>query len=121
MKSKDNFTYLLIYLLITLMALLVSNVYFSAQAQQERQAQAERIEERQVIYEEYVGQMQAALARQQRVVDGVADSYHADAYNSDIDRIAEQQLIAAEYQMLLLQVIAQQNAQMIELLTMMRP
>ena len=112
MKGKDNS----MYLLITLMALLVINVYFSALAQQDRRAQVERIEERQAAYEEHVDQMQAWLTRQQRLLDGVADSYHADAYDAGVERIAEQQLIAAEYQIVLLQTIAQQNAQMIELM-----
>ena len=112
MKGKDNS----MYLLITLMALLVSNVYFAALAQQDRRAQVERIEERQAAYEEHVDQMQAWLTRQQRLLDGVADSYHADAYDAGVERIAEQQLIAAEYQIVLLQTIAQQNAQMIELM-----
>ena len=71
---------------------------------------------KQAAYDEHAQQLQARLARQQRLLDGIADSYHADAYDSGVDRIAEQQLIAAEYQILLLQTIAQQNAQMIELM-----
>ena len=117
MKGKSSS----VYLLITLMALLISNVYFATLAQQDRQAQIEYTEERRVAYEEHVGQMQAWLARQQRVTTSAADSYRADAYDTDVDRIAEQQLIAAEYQILLLQVIAQQNAEMIELMAIMGP
>ena len=94
---------------------------FAIETHQERLAQVEHAAERQAAYEEHVDQMQARLARQQRLLDGIADGYHADAYDSGVDRIAEQQLIAAEYQILLLQTIAQQNAVMIELMIAMGP
>jgi len=105
MKGKGDFA----YLLITLMALLVNNVYFATSVLQDRRAQAARIEE-------HAGQVQALLDRQQWIVAGAADSYHTDAYAPGIERIAEQQLIAAEYQILLLQAVAQQNAVIIELM-----
>ena len=105
----------------TLLVLIVSNVYFAALAQQDRRAQIERIEEHQAAYVEHAQQLQAWRARQQRLLDGIADSYHADAYDAGVERIAEQQLIAAEYQILLLQTIAQQNAAMIELMLVAGP
>jgi hypothetical protein len=43
--------------------------------------------------------------------------YQGDVYdNPSIDRIAEQQLIAEEYQLAALQIFAIQNGQLIELL-----
>ena len=114
MKGRSGFVQWLIF--GCLLALLSMAVAFAIETHQERLAQAEHAAERQAIYEEHAQQMQAWLARQQRLLDGIADNYHADAYDSGVDRIAEQQLIAAEYQILLLQTIAQQNAQMIELM-----
>ena len=117
MKSISNLErwFLAVFLL------LVSNTFFAGLAYREHLVQVERAEERQAAYEEHVDQMQAWLTRQQRVITGVTDSYHADAYDPSIERIAEQQLIAAEYQLLLLQTIAQQNAQMIELMMVAGP
>jgi len=109
--KKSNFVYWFIIML--LMASVVSNIYFATLALQDRQAQAARIEE-------HTEQVQTLLDRQQRIVAGATDSYRADAYDPGVDRIVEQQLIAAEYQMLLLQVIAQQNTMIIELM-MVRP
>lgn len=119
MKGKDNFIQWQIAAL--LLAMLVSNAYFATLAQQGRRAQVELTEERHAIYQEHIQQMQASLARRQRVITSARDRYCAAAYGPGIDRIAEQQLIAAEYQILLLQTIAQQNAQMIELMTVMGP
>lgn len=101
---------------VFLLALLASNTCFAGLAYRDHLAQVERAEERQAVYEEHVQQMQAWLARDRRTVTGAFDSYHTDAYESGVERIAEQQLLAAEYQMLLLQVIARQNAEMIELM-----
>ena len=108
MKGKSNFVHWQIVLF--LVSLIICNTYFGTLALQDRRAQAARIEE-------HAERVQALLDRQQWIVAGAADSYRADAYAPGIERIAEQQLIAAEYQMLLLQAIAQQNALMIELMT----
>lgn len=118
MTNKGNFVYW--FIAVLLLALLSSNIYFAALAYQERQAQVEYAEARQAAYQEHVQQMQTVLDRQRQIIADVSDSYHADAYDPGIERIAEQQLIAAEYHLLLLQVIAQQNAQTLELL-MARP
>ena len=119
MKNKGNFERW--FFAIFLLALLASNTCFTGLAYRDRLAQIERAAERQAAYEEHVGQMQAWLTRQQRLLDGVADSYHDAAYDPGIERIAEQQLIAAEYQIVLLQAIAQQNAEMIRLMAVMGP
>ena len=119
MKNKGDFERW--FFAVCLLVLLASNTYFTGLAYRDRLAQVERAAERQAAYEEHVDQTQAWLTRQQRLLDGVADSYHADAYDSGVERIAEQQLIAAEYQIMLLQTIAQQNAQMIELMLVAGP
>lgn len=119
MKDKGSLVSWLIY--IALLTLVSSNVYYATVAQQERQVQIERDAERQAIYEEHTQQLQARLARDQHTITGAFDNYHADAYNAGIDRIAEQQLIAAEYQLLLLQIIARQNAEIIELMLLAGP
>lgn len=119
MKDKRNFMQW--FIIGCLLALLITGNYFAILAHQERLTQAERTEERQAVYEEHAQQLQAWRARQQRLLEGIADSYHASAYDPGVERIAEQQLIAAEYQIVLLQAIAQQNAEMIELMLVMGP
>lgn len=119
MKDKGNFVYWLIVAL--LMSLIASNTYFATLAQQSCQGQVEHAAERQAIYDEHAQQLQAWLVREQRTITGAFDNYHADAYNTNVDRIAEQQLIAAEYQLLLLQTIARQNAEIIELMIVAGP
>ena len=112
--TRYNLTSMFIIVLVA--TLLASNAWLVATIQQLRQAEMRRNEERFTIYAEHAGRAQALIERHRRIIADASDSYRADAYAPAIDRIAEQQLIAAEYQLLLLQIIAQQNAQMIELL-----
>ena len=119
MKDKGSLIQWLVCALLA--ALILGNAGFAVLAQQQRQAQVERIEEHQAVYEEHVEQVQALLDQQQWIVAGASDSYRADAYAPGVDRIAEQQLIAAEYQLVLLQTIAQQNAAIIELMLVAGP
>ena len=114
---KNNGSFAISFVVASLIALVACSIYLAVTTQQEHQAQIER----QAAYEEHVAQMQAWLTRQQRVITSATDNYHADAYDPGVERIAEQQLIAAEYQLLLLQTIAQQNAQMIELMMIAGP
>lgn len=102
---------------VCLMILMACSVYLATAILQDRQAQVERAEEWQVIHE----QMQETLDIEHRVIISARDGYHADAYESDVDRITEQQLLALEYQMVLLQIIARQNAVMIELMLVTGP
>lgn len=118
MKGKGNLNW---FIYVALLTLIASNAYYATIAQQDRRAQVERIEARYAIYEEHAQQLQSWLAREQRTITGAFDNYHTDAYNSNVERIAEQQLIAAEYQILLLQTIARQNAVMIELMIVAGP
>ena len=114
MKSDGSFK---IFLIASLCVLVVCSTYLAAAMTLERQAQREH----RVIYEAYMERAQALLDQQQWIVSDAADSYHAKAYTPGVERIAEQQLIAAEYQLLLLQAIAQQNAVMIELMIVAGP
>jgi hypothetical protein len=57
------------------------------------------------------------LSEQMRIADNLITSYQSEAYgNSQVDRIAEQQLLATEHQLAALQLIARQNVQIIGLL-----
>jgi hypothetical protein len=73
--------------------------------------------QRSVVHARKVEQVRALVDKQQTFVLGLVDSYHKDAYeNTQVDRIAEQQLLATEYTLNALQVMAIQNSQIIELL-----
>ena len=64
-----------------------------------------------------VEQARELVDKQQTLILGLMDSYRKDAYgNTSVDRIAEQQLIAMEYSLSALQVMAIQNSQIIQLL-----
>ena len=119
MKNERGLTYwVFTWLLLTLLGI---NTCFTWLAYQDHLGQVERIEERQAAYEEHAQQLQAVRASEYRVITSARDGYHTDAYESSVDRIAEQQLIAAEYQLLLLQIIARQNAEIIELMLLAGP
>jgi anti-sigma-K factor RskA len=80
-----------------------------------KQDQIER--RRAETYLERVEEARNLVDRQQDVISDLVSEYEDLAYgNPDVDRIAEQQLLAAEHQMMALQVIALQNSQVIELL-----
>jgi hypothetical protein len=73
--------------------------------------------ERAATYEQRVEAAQQVLDRQREVISDLIFDYESVAYdNPNVDRIAEQQLLAAEYQLSALQAIAVQNSQIIELL-----
>ncbi len=56
------------------------------------------------------------VSRQQSVITSLMDTYQKTAYGSaTMDRISEQQLLAAESTLAALQVIALQNSQIIQL------
>jgi len=75
-----------------------------------------QLEEEMQQKQERVEWVSNLLERQQSMLTSILSDYKGNAYSSDVDRIAEQQLIATEYQLMLLQLIAQQNVLMIELL-----
>jgi len=88
---------------ILLALILALNIYNVVRTETTRKARVEALE--------------PILAQQMRIADDLITSYQSDAYdNSQVERIAEQQLIATEYQLVALQLIAQQNVQIIGLL-----
>ena len=111
-KSK---CWLTVALSLSLLAI-ASSIYLAALVQGKHRVQIERIKQRQAVYDEHARQLEAWRARDQRRITSALDDYRADAYDPGIERIAEQQLIAAEYELLLLQTIALQNTVMIELM-----
>lgn len=72
--------------------------------------------QRAAIYEERVKEATDLVNAQQTMLFTVIDNYEKTAYGENVDRIAEQQLIATEYTMRLLQVMAVQNTQVISLI-----
>ncbi|MBN2287646.1 MAG: hypothetical protein JXI43_14460 [Tissierellales bacterium] len=74
--------------------------------------------ERAESYQARVDEAQAVVEQQRDMITDLTSDYQSAAYdNPAIDRIAEQQLLAAEYQLLALQTLAIQNTQVIELLS----
>jgi len=68
-------------------------------------------------YQERVTAAQELVAAQRGVIFDLVNNYKNSAYsNPNVERIAEQQLIASEYTLSALQIIAIQNSQIIELL-----
>lgn len=60
---------------------------------------------------------QDIVKNQRDLVSSLLSDYQTAAYSNDqIDRITEQQLLAAEHQLVALQLIALQNTQIMELL-----
>jgi len=91
-----------IVLLMLLLAVQGYRLYDDIQAAQQRKVLAE-------------GAMDL-MAKQRVLINSVMDEYHSAAYGDAVDRIAEQQLIATEYQLQMLQVLALQNGEIIGLL-----
>lgn len=73
--------------------------------------------QRALTHAERVVAAQELVATQQEIILTLMEDYAEVAYNNPrIDRIAEQQLLAAESALTALQIIALQNSQIIELL-----
>lgn len=96
---------LLILAVLLLAGVLVTNAYAIYAEGQQIAAQQQRAEE-----------VEGRLEAQAHLISELLSNYQQNAYAPDVDRIAEQQLIATEYQLTVLQVIASQNLQIIELL-----
>jgi len=73
-------------------------------------------EERASAYQARVEEAQQLVTKQQAVILGLITDYEKDAYGTNVDRISEQQLLATEYSLTALQIIALQNSQIIVLL-----
>lgn len=102
---------ILIALLLTISIALTGYQVFSTFQQNEIAA------ERAATHAERVLAAQDMVETQQTYVMSLMDEYQAAAYdNPSVDRIAEQQLLATEWTLAALQIIAIQNSQVIELL-----
>lgn len=104
--QNRNYTVWFIIVSLLLLALIAAegyHVYTDMQARAENDKVSVTVEQ--------------LLEKQRDVVMNVFDDYQKAAYeNKDVDRITEQQLLAAEFQLQMLQVLAIQNAQIMELL-----
>lgn len=102
------------WVIVVLLALiLIAQLFSIFNTYQRDQIQRERA----ATYEARVEEAQQVLEVQRDVISDLLSDYESLAYdNPSIDRIAEQQLIAAEFQITALQAIAIQNTQVIELL-----
>jgi CHASE1-domain containing sensor protein len=104
----------LVVVLTVLVALLLvlTAVQFAITFQQNSLAAA-----RASTHDERAEAARSLVEQQSRLISSLMSDYEKSAYdNPGIDRIAEQQLLAAESTLAALQVIAIQNSQMIELL-----
>jgi len=124
---------LLIIICVLLGALLATNLWDIRQealeqerwtAQQERSEEIrrqealerEREQERWTAQQERSEEIRAMMEIQDTLIYDLMEDYQKTAYGSSVERIAEQQLIAAEAQIIALQTIALQNRQIAELL-----
>lgn len=99
---------LLVVICLLLAGLLAANLWNIQQAGREQ--------ERRAFYQEQAQAIKQMAELQDELIFDLLDEYQASAYGSRVDRIAEQQLIAAESQIVALQTLALQNRQIIELL-----
>lgn len=110
--KKKRYSGLLLTITVLLALLLTVEVYQVVATYQQNKL----VEERASAYQTRVEEAQELVSRQQTIIMGLLSDYEETAYGSNVDRIAEQQLIATEYTLTALQIIALQNSQIIELL-----
>jgi len=100
-------------IVVLLVLILVAQLFTIYSTYQQNQVAGQRA----TTYQARVETAQNLVARQQDTIFNLIIDYRASAYdNPSIDRIAEQQLLASEYQLTALQILAIQNSQIIELL-----
>jgi len=88
---------------VLLLLILVVSAYNTVSTELSRRARTEAVKE--------------LVEEQRRIANSIVSEYEGLAYdNPDVDRITEQQLLATEHQLVALQLIALQNAMIIELL-----
>ncbi|MDD5368133.1 MAG: hypothetical protein PHQ40_03530 [Anaerolineaceae bacterium] len=113
---KQSYKPLLLTICLLLIVLVGLTTYQAITNFQQNQIAANRA----ASYQERVKAAQALADTQQTTILGLMDDYNKAAYkSSSVDRISEQQLIAAEYNLEALQVLAIQNSQVIQLLSNM--
>ena len=105
-----------IYMCVILTFILLGNLFLIITTYQQNQIS----EERATNYEIRVEEARKLVQAQQEIVFDLMSAYESDAYaNPSVERIAEQQLIASEYSLQALQILAIQNSQVVELLASM--
>lgn len=111
-NAHHNYTPWLVVLTVLLTISILLNGYMIFSIYQQNRITAQRV----AIYNEQVQEATNVINAQQSRLLTIVESYESVAYGDNVDRIAEQQLIATEYTMELLQAIAIQNTQIISLL-----
>jgi flagellar basal body-associated protein FliL len=111
--SNKPIVVLLVMITLLLAAVLATGVYSIMSTNE----QNELAEQRATEYQTRVKAAKEVLDSQRDIIFDIMTDYQGDVYdNPSIDRIAEQQLVAEEYQLIALQILAIQNGQVIELL-----
>ncbi len=100
---------LLIAIIVLLALLLISNLIQAISTYQQNKITAQRA----TIYAQRVQEAEDLAKNQQELLESLLSDYNSDAYSAGVDRIAEQQLIASEYTMQVLQIIGIQNSQIL--------
>jgi len=111
---KKTYGTVLWIIVLLLAGVLAANVFSIVTTYQQNAIARERAE----TYQARVEEAQDLVNRQRDLILELVSDYEASAYdNPRIERISEQQLLAAEFQLLALQTLAIQNSQIIELLS----
>jgi flagellar basal body-associated protein FliL len=111
-KSKSKNTWLIIISVLLLLLIVISSFQVVSTYQQNQ-----LYEQRANTYELRVEEAEKLLERQQDLIFGLMDDYNADVYNNPrVENVYHQQLVASEYTVVGLQIIAIQNTQIIQLL-----
>jgi hypothetical protein len=104
----------MLWAVVSLLFVLVAlNAYTLFMSYQMQQIEAHRA----ATYEERIAEAHERAQAQRELIGDLIESYDEDVYdNPSIDRISEQQLIAAEYTIQMLRLMSIQNSDMIDLL-----
>jgi hypothetical protein len=111
-SKSSNYTGLLVVIAILIALLLSVEIYQVVATYNQNQLAEARAKN----YQSRVDEATQLVKNQQTVISGLLTDYENAAYGSSVDRIAEQQLIATEFTLTALQILAIQNSQIIELL-----
>lgn len=114
-RKEDNYKPWLILIAVLLLLVLAVNCYQIYLTTVEQQAQTERM----AAYEERAQSASELSVTIDRGLSRLMSDYENVAYGASVDRIAEQQLYAAEYTIQALQMVGRQNSQIISLLSAM--
>ena len=111
-EKKTNYSIVLWILAVILVLILATQVFKIVTTFQQNRIASERAEN----YQARVEAAQMLLNDQRDLIVDLVSDYEDSAYAPSVDRIAEQQLIASEFQIIGIQILAIQNSQIIELL-----